>query len=591
MKTIKYTMALLLLIAASIHSGCKKDEVMYSKGIESFKFTVKNDQGVEVDYPGTITDDQITVVLPTEVDVTTLKANFTMENPRTIAQVGKEVQEPGVTVQDFSKPVRYQIKAEDRSTRAYDVVVEKKIALKSFGFYKEDNPGLTEDYAGIIKGMKVIVRVPESVNQTALVARFETTAGATLKIGDVSQQSKVTVNNFSEPLVFTFNDPGLPAPLQYTVNLSILGRQWVLFGDNLTITTAAALKLAINPLDNNPYFIYQRTGKDENGTTLATDNRLVSVMGYNGTTWQHLGSATGVSDFRADATGIAFDSQGTPYISYKDYMAGDQTQRATVMKYTEAGWGAVGTKQFSQVRSDYLSLTISANDVPFVAMSKTGTDATGVPARGLYVMNYGNSQWNNITPPGGITIFYDQLITGLDGKVYLGIMDRSTGVNKPSMFVYNNNAWSAVGPTSFMAPDGIVGFQAVSIAVDPAGEAYLAYQVAPSSGRMNHVMKYNKDIDLWQELGNAVPSGGESNKLAIAVDRDGQLYFAWANASSLMFKTFNKATNNWNTERRIISEKINEFDMQVAPNGTVYVVASIPVAGNNARTVVYKYAK
>lgn len=206
-------------------------------------------------------------------------------------------------------------------------------------------------------------------------------------------------------------------------------------------------------------------------------------------------------------------------------------------------------------------------------------------------MNFSNSQWNNITPAGGITIFYDQLITGLDGKVYLGIMDRSTGVNKPSMFVYNNNAWSAVGPTSFTAPDGIVGFQAVSVAVDREGEAYLAYQVAPSTGRMNHVMKYNKATNTWQELGNAVPSGGESNKLAIAVDQDGQLYFAWANASSLMFKTFNKATNNWNTERRVISERVTEFDMQVAPNGTVYIVASIPVTGKNGKTVVYKYAK
>lgn len=589
MKTIKRTMAFLLILTAGVYSSCKKDEVMYNKGIESFVLVAKDAQGAETEYPGTIVNDEIVVDLPIEVDVTTLTSKYTVDNARTIVQVGSEVVEQQVTELDLTNPLSLTVKAEDRSKRTYKVRVEKKIALQSFGFYKADNPGLESDYIGLIKGLDVIVRVPESVNQTALVARFETTTGASLKIGDAAQQSKITVNDFSSAPIYTMTAAGLTTPAQYTVKLAILGRQWVVMGDNLTKTAASSLKLAVNPLTNQPYFIYQRTGRDESDNAIPTDNRLVSVLGYNGTVWQHLGASTGISAFRADATGIAFTSLGIPYISYKDYF--NSEQKATVKKYENGDWATVGTERFSPVRSDYLSITMSANDVPFVAMAKSGTDATGVPARGLYVMNYQDSQWNNITPSGGITIFYDQLITGLDGNVYLGIMDRSTGVNKPSMFMYKNNAWTAVGPTSFTAPNGIVGFQAVSIAVDAEGEAYLAFQVAPSSGRMNHVMKYNKTTNTWQELGNAVPSGGESNKLAIAVDRDGQLFFAWANASSLMFKTFNKATNNWNTERRVISEKVNEFDMQIAPDGTIYIVASVPVTGKNARTVMYKYAK
>ena len=226
--------------------------------------------------------------------------------------------------------------------------------------------------------------------------------------------------------------------------------------------------------------------------------------------------------------------------------------------------------------------------MPMVAMAKNGTDASGIPARGLYVSSYTSSTWGSITPPGGITIFYDQLVRGLDGKTYLGIMDRSTGSNKPSLYKYDNNTWTAVGPTSFTAPDGLVGFQSVSVAVDKNGEAYLAFQVAPSSGRLDHVMKYNKTANTWQELGNAVSSGGEKDKFALGIDADGVLYFAYANASSVMVKTFNKDTNNWNTERKVISEKVNEFDMQVAADGTVYIVASI---ASDSKTVVYKYAK
>ena len=584
-------MALLLLALLGTTAGCKKDPVMYGKGIETFKFTVKNAQNIIDEYFGTIAGEEIVVNVPTEVDVTTLKASFTVDNPRTIVQVGPVVQESGISEQDFTNPVAYRVKAEDKSTRTYTVRVEKKISVRNFGFYKEDNPSLGTDCKGIVKGLQINVTVPENTDKTALVARFETSTGAILKVGTVTQQSKITVNNFQAPVIYSLSDPGLTTPFGFTVSVVYPDRQWVLFGDNLTTPTAASLKMAINPLTNYPYFVYQRSGKDEAGVTLVNDRKLVSVMGYEGNSWKHIGPATGVSDFRADATGIAFSSSGEPYISYKDYLNAAQT--ATVMKYAGNVWTSVGGSRFSPVKSDYLSLTMGPNDVPFVAMSKTGTDATGVPARGLYVMNYQNSMWNNITPTGGITIFYDQLITGLDGKVYLGIMDRSTGVNKPSMFVYNNNAWQAIGPTSFMAPDGIVGFQIVSIAVDKNGEAYLAYQVAPSTGRMNHVMKYNKATNTWQELGNAVPSGGESNKLAIAVDPDGQLYFAWGNASSLLVKTFNNETNNWNTEIKVINVKVTEFDMQIAGDGTVYIVASVPSAtsGNNNNTVVYKYGK
>jgi hypothetical protein len=586
MKNLKNMTSLLMLVILASLAGCKKDPVMYSKGLTSFNFIVKDQAGATKEYPGTISGDQIVVQLPTEVDVTELVASFTTENARTIVQVGTVVQESGISVQDFTSAVRYKIKAEDKSTRTYTVSVDKKIALQSFGFYKGDNPDLTEDYVAVIKGLDVDIAVPESVNQTNLIARFQTTTGVTMKVGNTIQESKKTPNDFSNPLIYTLNEGSLTTPFQYSINLSFLGRQWTLFGDNLTVPTAAGIKMAVSPITGYPYFIYQRTGKDEAGVTIPNDNKKVAVMGYLGTEWKNIGSATGVSDFRADVPGIAFDKDGNPYIGYKDYLNGDQ--KATVQKYNGTAWSVVGSSRFTPIKVDYLSFAMTQNDVPMVAMAKTGTDATGVPARGLYVMNYLNAAWSSITPPGGITIFYDQLITGLDGNIYLGIMDRSTGVNKPSLYVYKNNAWTAVGPTSFTAPDGMVGFQGVSVAVDKNGQAYLAFQVAPTAGRLNHVMKLNKTTNQWQELGNAVSTGGEKDKFVLAVDQNDQLYFAYANATSLIVKTFNTATNNWNTERKVISEKVNEFDMQIGPDGTVYIVASL-LSSN--KTVVYKYAK
>ncbi|WP_316802951.1 hypothetical protein [Pedobacter nototheniae] len=586
MKNIKFKTTLFLLIMAGIFGACKKNPLSYSKEMVTFKFIIKDDLGAEKEYNGVISDAEIVVNLPINVDVTNLKASFAVDNERTIVMVGSEVQESGISEQDFTTPVKYNVKAEDKSIKSYSVRVDKQVSLKSFGFYKEDNPALSTNYVGIIRGLAVQVSLPETVNLTTLVARFETSAGASMKVNTTLQESKKTLNDFTNPVTYTFTQASLPTPLDYTVSISILGRQWSLMGTDLTgLVTATGIKMAVNPINNFPYFIYQRSGKDESGVSIPTDNKKIAVIGFSGSSWSNIGAVTGISEFRADVPGIAFSSEGTPYIAYKDYLNGDQ--KATVQKYNGSAWTVVGGSRFTPIKVDYLSLALSSTDVPTIAMAKNGTDASGVPARGLYVTNYGSS-WNSITPPGGITIFYDQIIKGLDGKIYVGIMDRSTGVNKPSLYKYDNNAWVAVGPTSFTAPDGLVGFQTVSVAVDKNGEAYLAFQVAPSSGRLNHVMKFNKETSTWQELGNAVSSGGEKDKFALIVDQDGILYFAYANASSVSVKTFNKETNNWNTERKVIKEKVNEFDMQVAPNGTIYLVASI--ASDN-KTVVYKYAK
>lgn len=587
MKNIKNVLALCLLMVLASTLGCKKDPAIYNKNLQSFQFIIKDAFGADKIYLGTIEGNQITVVLPTEADVTNLKAVFTTDNPRTIVQVGSTVQESGISAQDFTNPVKYTVKAEDKSTQAYTVTIDKKVGLKTFGFFKEDNPTLKQDYIGVIKGLNVELGLPESVILTNLIARYTTSVGAVIKVGIAVQESKITANNFTSTVVYSFTDPTLATPINYNISTYFLGAQWLLMADNLTNgVTSSNLKMAISPITNYPYFVYYRSGKDEAGVTIPADNRKAAVIGYNGTAWKSIGAATGVSDFRIDYPAIAIDRDGIPYIAYKDFF--NAGQKATVLKFINDAWIAVGGSQFSPVRSDYVSFAFSENNVPIISMSKTGTDATGVPARGLYIMNYQNAAWSSITPAGGITVFYDQVIKGLDGKVYAGIMDRSTGVNKPSLYKYDNNTWTAVGPTSFTAPDNVVGFQTVSVAVDKNGEAYLAYQAAPSSGRINHVMKYNKANNTWQELGNAVLSGGVSDNFALAIDGEGKLYFAYANASSLIVKTFNNETNNWNTERRVINEKINNFDLQIAADGTAYVVASIT---SSSKTAVYVLGK
>lgn len=580
MKNIQKISFLLMLIFLTA-AGCKKDPIMYSKGIESFTLVEKNAAGVVLkEYPGSITNDEILVSLPIEVDVTKLTVDFKTENPRTIVQVGNEVQEPGLTEQDFSHPLAFRIKAEDKSTRTYQVRVEKKIALESFGFYKADNPKLSQDYIAVIRGLKIDIAVHETVDISKLVARFQTTAGVTLKVGALIQESKKTSNDYSNTVIYSFTDGSMTTPLQFTTVLSFIGPQWWMIGDKTIITTGTSnLKMAINPITKYPYIVYYRTGKDATGTTIATDQRKAVVLGYTGTNWNYIGPAAGISNTQVDDTHISFNQEGTPYISYKDYK--NSEQKATVLKYVNNEWSAVGIENASPMRTDKYSFTIGEFDEPVVAVS-TFTAITGYLKRAIYTMNYKNGAWVNTTPAitnpliGGVKVF-----RGLDGKTYMAVLDRS---NNLSMYMFKNSAWVAVGPTSFRASDGLSPYTSVIGAASASGEVYIAYQTVVSSERKNRVLRFNGST--WEELGSAGSSEGETDKYALAIDPTGKLYFAYANNNSLIIKTFNEETKNWNAARSVVSGKISEFDLQVSADGIPYIAVTTSA---DSKTAIYKF--
>jgi len=572
----------LLLLTVIVATGCKKDPVMYSKGIESFALVEKNASGQVVkEYPGTITGEEIIVSLPIEVDVTKLVVNFKAENARTIVQVGGVVQEPGITEQDFSTPVALKIKAEDKSTRTYQVRVEKKVALESFGFFAADNPGLEDDYKAVIRGTTIDIAVPESLDLSKLVARFTTTAGAKLKIGQATQQSQVTVNNFSTPVVYIFEDPTLSvAQLTFTTAVSFIGPKWWMIGDkNIIVPSTSELKMAIDPISKYPYLAYVRSGKDEAGATIPTEGRKVAVIGFDGAGWTSIGPSTGISDGRAADLFFSFSSEGIPHVGYRDYL--DEQQKGTVLQYRTNTWSAVGTKNFTPMKIEKFSFTVAENNEPIVAAT-AGNLVPGYTRRTLYAYNY-NSGWKENSP-----ILKNQLavslntFTGLDGNAYLAVGDRD---NNLSMFKRINGEWKPVGPLAFRGPDNFPIYVTVIGAASATGEVYIGYQTRPATDRINHILKYNPATSVWEELGSAGNSQG-TEMFNLAIGPKGELYFAFVDNAGLNFRTFNKATNNWNNTRLVVSGKITAFDMQVSTDGIPYIAVSTTADG---RTAVYKY--
>lgn len=580
MKTIKNITTSLLLIILSVVIGCKKDPVVYSKGFEAFKFIVKDTQGEEKEYPGVITGDEIVVALPIEVDVTNLKASFVVDNPRTIVQVGTKVQESGISENDFTNALSYSVKAEDKSRRNYTVSVEKKIAMQSFGFYAADNPGLEADYIAIIRGTTIDIAVPETIDLSKLVARFQTTTGASLKIGAVTQESKITPNNFASPVIYTFTDASLPAPLLLTVNLSFIGPKWWLIGDkNIVPFKTNGVKLAINPFSKMPSVTYYRGTSDDAGATVPDSMRRAGVIAYTGSTWTNLGTPAGISPGKVDEPNIDFDEEGTLYLGYKDYFKSDE--RPTVKKWVNDKWTNVGTERFTPMKADKFSFAIGENSQPVIALSIQTTP--GFTRRSLYVSNLTQGNWNNITPTiANPLLIACKVFKGLDGKTYMAILDRSANI---SMFKLVGNTWQAVGPVGFRAADGLPGYTSVIGAVGADGTPYIGFQTVSGGQRLNRIMKFNGTN--WVELGSAGNSQDQDEKYALAITQDGKLYFCFANTTGLYMRTFNTGSNNWNTQRLIISGRLNALDMKVTPDGIPYLAVC---TASDGRITVYKYS-
>lgn len=569
MKPALLAILLILLALATLFMGCRdKDPIIYTKDFKTFYLPAARNNGLAQDVTGVIDDTVIVLRVPNAVDVSKLVPAFDLVNPRTIIKVKGQVQESGVTVIDFTEPVEYSVKAEDRSVKTYKVKVEKSAAITRFGLYESDNTHrLFKNYLGVITGVNIQVRVPKETDLTQLVPRFEFSAGATVKVNGVVQESGKTVHDFTNPVEYEVLEAGGNTGEKFIVKVDFLTDPvWTKIGENIITPRTDGIVMAIHPLTDKPFLAYQRDGL-ENGVLIDGAAEKATVITYTGTAWEFYGGATGFSEDKAEDFALCFDDTGIPYISYKDFK--NSEQKATVMKYVNGAWTNVGLARFSIPRPDYLSMTIGSGNVPFISMSARG--GTVVAERGLYPMHFDGAGWNAANPPAGITSGTTQMASR-NGAVYMAVMERTGGASKPSVYTWEANAWRTIGTAQFSAT-GANGFLKVELAVDQEGEIYVAYQEAAAVGRLNHVMHYTGST--WEVLGNSVNVAGERDNFNIAVHPNGKLYLAYSDGTALYVKAFSKQINNWEAPVRVIDAKVGEFDMQVGNDGVVYLAASL----------------
>ncbi|TPE42369.1 NHL repeat-containing protein [Pontibacter mangrovi] len=569
-------MALLLLVLAS---SCKDKEDVKpnaAKEFASFSLSASLNEGVEEDVEGVISGDKIVLKAPNTAILSALVPSFETSSERSIVTIGNQVQVSGESVVDLTAPVTYTITAEDNTTKNYTVEVVRSAAIISYGFYAADNPGvLFHDYEGTVNGTAISVEVPADAQITGLVARYETTAGATVQVNGVAQTSGEASNDFTSPVAYTVVDGEDSDVFTVTVG-RLTAPVWSVIGnEGFLVPRTDGLVMAINPATHLPYLAFQIDGTI-NGESVPSEDEKIAVVAFNGAAWDYLGASTGFSEEKAEEISLAFDKDGKPYVAYKDYVDGKQA--VTVQAYSGSNWTTVGSPQFSEGRSDYVSLGLAEDNTPYVAFSDRSQ--VTLPSRGLNIYGYSGSWVSN--PPAGVLTSATKFVRK-NGALYLAIMERTGEANKPSVYKLDNGAWAAVGTTQFSA-NGENGYISVDMDVAPDGTVYAAYQEYAANGRINYVMKY--DGGSWSAIGEPVNVGSERDNFNIAVHPDGRLFFAYVDDAGLNIRTFNEATNNWNASQVLISGGVGEYDLQISAVGIPYVAA---VLDDSDQTRVMKY--
>lgn len=241
------------ILLAGFLASCSNDEpepIVYEAAMTSFGFYVEDNEGVILqDYVvSAVTQSTINILLPEEVDKSSLVARFTVSANDEV-KVGNVLQQSGVTANDFTVPVDYFV-SEGTANVKYTVTVGKAPAYVWTAL-----PAVTSDSA-----VSIVMKVsPAGTPYIAYKMDRESSAdealGAmVLKDGAWSLLGKVSQGRVGSYMDMTFNTAGMPVVsyADYTNKIAqqasvkaLNGTSWSFVGD----TAATTNKISYNTLN------------------------------------------------------------------------------------------------------------------------------------------------------------------------------------------------------------------------------------------------------------------------------------------------------------------------------------------------------
>ncbi len=460
--------------------------------------------------------------------------------------------------------------------------------MTSFGFYAEDNEGvLFNDYTiESIEG-DFTISLPDYVDKTALVARFEVTEDDTVTINSVLQQSGVTVNDFSSPLDYIVSEG--TNNTRYTVTVDELPD--AVWSQVLVDTTDLRdFKMRVNPVNNLPYIVYaldmEETEDEKVGVFTLEEGLLVNV-----------GSTT-ISEGRATSPSIAFDGNGNPFVSFADYTnldpydtEGGTTNSATVMSYDGSAWSTVGNKGITDVRITYNDLVVKNDGNPMLFCTN---NASGILSRReLNVSDFDGSSWNaNVPMPGraaGNATYFPTAVN-VDGVIYIGTFDNIDRVGKFSVYKYENGTWVTIAE-NYVSEGATTGnLRDFDMDVDRDGNVYVCTADDESGADIYRprLLKYDAATETWSKMGTPIAVDFSSTReFSLSISPSGTPFLMYRDDSMFpVVASFDEDAQDWTTPTQLAAVESDNLYMDFGSNGVAYAAYT---SSNTGETVLYKY--
>ena len=255
----------------------------------------------------------------------------------------------------------------------------------------------------------------------------------------------------------------------------------------------------------------------------ANSSRL-AVATYNGTAWETVGgagvyvsagSATHAISSYTTRSDLAFDSNNVPYITYSERVTA--TTGAYVKRFNGTSWEAVGSGT-GLVSADLWTvgnaIAIDAANVPYIVYIKVASSATTETAGTLfaYRINTTTSLWENLAIPlpvtGGSTAQtgttgarHSTIAMDSDNNPIIGF-GTTLNSNRPTFlrFTKSTSAWDYLGNTG--TRDG----SRITLVSDAAGNLYdIFHDTLQNGGRSNTIRVYKRvagTVSVFAELVN-----------------------------------------------------------------------------------------
>jgi len=317
-----------------------------------------------------------------------------------------------------------------------------------------------------------------------------------------------------------------------TLNLSF-AQQWSILGNESQISSVASFYTSITVLDNVPYVVYVE------GTSAGG---IGKVKRRNATTgaWEQVGANIASN---ATYTKIYSDRTNKLYVTFIDNATSSRLAVLTFNTATQA-WeplvtgnayvstgSATYTAGISTTRS---GLAFDNNNVPYITYSER-TTTTGYP----YVKRFISGAWETV---GGATVSTDiaagsNIALDNNNVPYIVYIQQSTltatsGPIKTFRFNSGTNAWQDVSPPAQVLP-GTASSGATTlvrhtnIAMESTGNPVVSYFNTLSVNKST-IIRYNKATATWNWIG--APGGRDANNNSLINDNGENVYNMFSDA-------------------------------------------------------------